>query len=153
VVLETLLHAAPVDVLDWKPSPERWSIQEVMAHLVDIERLYVERTQRIVREEAPELPKFRSGGPVGGPSVDVIELLARFGVLRIELVGLVKDAPASAATRIGMHAELGPVTLAQLVNELANHDLGHLRQIAELYRARAFYPNAGPFQRYSSPKP
>jgi hypothetical protein len=40
-----------------------------------------------------------------------------------------------------------------MLNEWANHDLGHLRQIAELYRANAFHPNSGPFMKYSSPKP
>jgi hypothetical protein len=48
---------------------------------------------------------------------------------------------------------MGTITLSQMLHELANHDLGHIRQIAELYRARAFYPNAGPFQKYSNPKP
>jgi len=150
VVLESLVHAAPTDILDWKPAPERWSIREVMAHLVDIERLYGVRARLMVSEDAPELPRL---APMGASSVGGVELLARFGALRNELVSLVKDAPASAATRVGMHEELGRVTLAQLLNELANHDLGHLRQIAELYRARVFYPNAGPFQRYSNPQP
>jgi DinB family protein len=154
VMLETLLLSASPNVLDWKPSPERWSIREVLGHVVDIEKLFVERVRRVLREDVPELAKFTPNGPLlGGPSADAIERMARFGTLRSELVGLLKGAPATAALRIGMHEELGPVTLAQLVNELANHDLGHLRQIAELYRARAFYPNAGPFQKYSNPQP
>jgi DinB family protein len=154
VVLETLLLSAPPNVLDWKPSPERWAIREVLAHIVDIERLFVERARRMLQEDNPELPKFTPNELLlGGPSADAIEKLARFGTLRNELIGLLKGAPASAAMRVGRHEELGTVTLAQLVNELANHDLGHLRQIAELYRARAFYPNAGPFQKYSNPQP
>jgi hypothetical protein len=153
-VLETLLHGAPADVLEWKPGPERWSIREVLAHLVDLEKLFVERVRSVLEEETPELPKYSPmGSLLGGPSTDATARLARFQGLRGELVLLVKDAPASAATRVGTHEELGRVTLAQLLNELANHDLGHLRQIAELYRARAFYPNAGPFQRYSAPQP
>ena len=153
-VLETLLLSTPPNVLDWKPSPERWAIREVLAHLVDIEKLFMERVRRILEEDTPHLPKFTPNGLLlGGPSADAIERLARFGTLRNELIGLLKGAPASAAARIGVHEELGRVTLAQLVNELANHDLGHLRQIAELYRARAFYPNAGPFQKYSDPRP
>jgi len=153
-VLETLLLSAPPSVLDWKPSPERWSIREVLAHLVDIEKLYVERVQRVLHEESPDLPKFAPAGPLlGGPSADAIDKLARFGTLRNELIGSLRNTPTTAAMRVGNHEELGAVTLAHLVNELANHDLGHLRQIAELYRARAFYPNAGPFQRYSSPQP
>jgi hypothetical protein len=32
------------------------------------------------------------------------------------------------------------------MNEWAFHDLGHIRQIAELFRARAFFPVMGPLQ-------
>jgi len=35
----------------------------------------------------------------------------------------------------------------------ANHDLGHIRQIAELYRARAFHLYSGPFMKYPNPQP
>lgn len=153
LVLETLLHAAPAEVLDWKPAAERWSIHEVVAHLVDLEKLYLERTLRMLSADSPQLPGFTAGSLLAGPPADAIERLVRFAALRSDLVALVKDAPASAAERTGIHEELGRITLAQALNELANHDLGHLRQIAELYRARAFYPNAGPFQRYSNPRP
>ena len=154
IVLETLLADLPQEALEWKPSEERWSIREVMAHLADIEELYTERAQRIVREERPALAKYvPSAKLLGGSSADGVERLVRFGLLRRGLVAFVREAPASAALRTGVHEELGPVTLAQMLNELANHDLGHLRQIAELYRARAFYPNVGPFQRYSDPRP
>jgi DinB superfamily len=153
-VLEALLHSVSQDVLDWKPGPERWSIHEVLAHLIDIEKVFGGRAWCIVEEDAPGLPKFTPGGPLlAGPSMGALERLERFRALREDLVRFVKRVPAAAALRIGTHEELGPITLAQLLNELANHDLGHLRQIAELYRARAFYPNAGPFQRYSNPQP
>jgi uncharacterized damage-inducible protein DinB len=152
-VLETLLHAAPSDILEWKPASERWSIHEVVAHLLDIEKLFLERVRRILQEDAPELPKYEPGSSLGGPGRDALDQLALLGRTRSELVALAKDAPASAAMRMGMHQELGTITLGQVLNELANHDLGHLRQIAELYRARVFYPNCGPFQRYSNPQP
>jgi hypothetical protein len=61
--------------------------------------------------------------------------------------------PAAAIARTGNHEEAGMVTIGQFLNEWACHDLGHIRQIAELYRARAFYPNIGTFQRYYSLKP
>lgn len=153
-VLKTLLDAVPQNVLEWKPAPERWSIREVLTHLADIEKLYVQRARHILEEDNPALQKFVPAGPLpGGPGADAVERLVHFAALRSELLQLLKNAPASAGLRIGTHEELGPLTLAQLLNELANHDLGHLRQIAELYRARAFYPNAGPFQRYSNPQP
>ncbi len=39
------------------------------------------------------------------------------------------------------------ITLSHLLNEWAFHDLGHVRQIAEIVRA-FFYPHMGPFQKY-----
>src|SRR5262249_61428962 len=87
-VLETLLLSAPPSVLDWKPSPERWSIREVLAHLVDIEKLYVERVERGLHEESPDLPKFTPAGPLlGGPSADAVDKRACFGTLRTQLLG------------------------------------------------------------------
>lgn len=38
----------------------------------------------------------------------------------------------------------GEITLAEMLHEWALHDLGHIRQIAELVRARKYLPGAGP---------
>jgi hypothetical protein len=48
--------------------------------------------------------------------------------------------------RTGRHEELGILSCSQLLNEFAFHDLGHIRQVAELYRSHAFYPKMGVFQ-------
>ena len=53
--------------------------------------------------------------------------------------------PASVCGRTGRHEELGMLSFNQLLNEFAFHDLGHMRQVIELYRAHAFYPNMGVF--------
>ncbi len=81
------------------------------------------------------------------------ENLAHFTYTRRSTLALLTGLPASAGARTGVHSELGTVTLAQTLNEWANHDLGHLRQVAELYRAHAFYPHSGPFMKYSNPQP
>jgi hypothetical protein len=81
------------------------------------------------------------------------EHLEHFASLRRAHVAFLYTVPAAAALRTGRQPEMGPVGVSHLLHELANHDLGHLRQIAEPYRAHAFYPHAGPLQRYSQPKP
>jgi DinB superfamily len=152
-ILEMLLRDIAPDVLAWKPAPERWSIAEVLAHMAVLEKLYEQRARRMVREDSPVLAQY-----IPPAEIDVLGRPARrhleeFVALRRAFVFYLHSVPASAATRVGMHHELGAVTLSQMLHELANHDLGHLRQIAELYRAHSFYPQAGPFQKYSHPKP
>ena len=151
-LLETLLAGLPPDVGQWKPASDRWSISEVLAHLVDIERLYAERARKMVAEDAPMLQKYAQ--PEGGyQQASAQEHLAHFLAARRTHLPFLRALQPEAEARIGIHSELGEITLAHMLNEWASHDLGHLRQIAELYRARAFYPHSGPYQRYSNPKP
>lgn len=152
-ILETLLRDVRADILDWKPAADRWSITEVLAHLLTIEQLYGDRAKRIVVDNNPTLEKYFQPDEANLRKKTTNQYLKEFVALRQANYFFWHGIPSSAATRTGVHPEMGTVTLLQLLNELANHDLGHLRQIAELYRAKAFYPQAGPFQRYSNPKP
>ena len=156
ILLETLLRDLPEDLLRWKPAAERWSIAEVLGHLADIEMVYADRTRRMVTEEGPRLQKYDPASTVVvGDYVRGLatENLAYFIKTRRSTVVLLRSIPADAGEREATHSELGNFTLHQMLSEWASHDLGHLRQIAELYRARAFHPYAGPFQKYSNPKP
>ncbi|HTZ47089.1 MAG TPA: DinB family protein [Verrucomicrobiae bacterium] len=152
-LLEILLRDLPEDTLQWKPAPDRWSINEVLGHLVAIERLYEQRARRIVLEDSPALPKYQPTPGDEPPKKSTRQYIDEFVPLRRAFVIYLHSVPGSAAARTGLHYEMGLISLSQMLHELANHDLGHLRQIAELYRAYSFYPHGGPFQRYSNLKP
>jgi DinB superfamily len=143
-LLETMLDGVAPDVLRWKPAPDRWSISEVSSHLADCEDCLGERVRRFVLEATPQLKEYEppaKGFAVGTPQ----EHLSRFAFTRKELVQFLRTLPPDVGARTAQHSKLGLITLEQMLNEWASHDLGHIRQIAELYRACAFHPNAGPF--------
>ena len=155
-VLETLLEGVEEETLTWKPAPGRWSIAEVLSHLADLEAVYSKRAERILGETAPALEKYdpdRAVAPGEHSRKYGEDQLVRFVEARSGTIALLSMMPPTAGTRTGVHSELGAITLTEMLNEWASHDLGHLRQIAEIYRAREFYPQAGPFQKYSNPKP
>ena len=152
-LLEIMLRDVPEEILDWKPAADRWSIAEVLGHLATIEELYAHRAKRIVVDTNPPLAQYIEPDEAAVRKRTARQHLADFVGARQAHIFFWHSLPSAAGSRTGMHHEMGSVTLLQLLNELANHDLGHLRQIAELYRAKAFYPLAGPFRKYSSPKP
>ena len=155
-LLETLLSDLPVEPLHWKPAPDRWSISEVLAHLSALEAVYADRVRRMTAEDSPALAKYDLDGAKARQDYSRgsgAENLAQFTSLRRSTVARLTSLPASAGARTGVHSELGTITLAHMLNEWASHDLGHLRQIEELYRAHAFHPNSGPFMKYSNPQP
>jgi len=155
-LLDTLLGDLPGELLQWKPAPDRWSISEVLAHLAALEQVYVERAVRMVAEDSPALAKYDQAGAAERGDYSrgsAGENLAHFTQTRRSTLALLAGLPGSAGARTGIHSELGSITLTQMLHEWANHDLGHLRQMAELYRAHAFHPKSGPFMKYSKPKP
>jgi len=155
-VLETLLGDLPEELMRWKPATDRWSIAEVLAHLAALEKVYAERAIRLVAEDSPAITKYDLAGATARGEYShksAGESLGHFTRARRSTLALLSSMPPSAGARTGVHSELGTITLAHMLNEWANHDLGHLRQIAELYRAHAFHPHSGPFMIYSNPKP
>jgi DinB family protein len=155
-LLETLLGDLSGELLHSKPTPDRWSISEVLAHLAALEQVYAERAMRMVAEDSPPLVKYDLAGAASRGEYSrgsASENLALFTRTRRSTLALVTGLPLSAGARTGVHSELGTVTLSQMLNEWASHDLGHLRQIAEIYRAQAFHPHSGPFVKYSNPRP
>jgi len=140
------------EVLQWKPALERWSIQEVLAHLAVIEQLHNERVCRIVTEEDPALANYVAPCESEVQQKTPGQRLEHFIALRRAPVVFLHSVPATAR-RTGRHYGMGSISVWQLLHELANHDLGHSRQLTEFYRANALYPHAEPFQRFSHPKP
>jgi hypothetical protein len=149
-ILRSLLASAAPDDMDWQPSPDRWSINMVLAHLASVElKGFVSRFRAIAEQDNPFLPsydqldQFRSATKFDGR----VEL-STFEHERRDTLAWLDSLPVSVGVRTGRHEELGVLSFNQLLNEFAFHDLGHIRQAIELYRSHAFYPNMGVFQSY-----
>jgi hypothetical protein len=152
-----LICAVTEEEASWKPSPKRWSVLEVLGHLSHVEVAgFRGRTERMLKEDNPSLPPydpdaFAAAGAYGGRTL--AQALDEFERERKISLRLLENLPPGAASRGGLHGELGPVTLRHLLNEWPLHDLGHLRQIAELIRAVKYHPHIGPWQRVYSMNP
>jgi hypothetical protein len=156
IIIEKMLYDATDEQLHWKPARERWSISEVLAHLVDVEAVFRERARRMVKEDTPRLESYDQNAAYAAGKYSTgraREHLERFCHERDLSMSFLRYVPAAAVARAAEHAELGRITLGELMHEWAFHDLGHIRQVAELFRARAFYPRMGGFQKYYTVHP
>jgi uncharacterized damage-inducible protein DinB len=149
-ILRNLLTNASPEDLNWQPGSDRWSISMVLAHLADVEvKGFVSRFRPMVEQNDPFLPAYDQLALFETRhNFDGRAELDRFEKLRGETLAWLKTVPAQAAQRTGRHQQIGVITFEQLLNEFAFHDLGHIRQIIELYRSHEFYPKMGSFQSY-----
>jgi hypothetical protein len=156
-ILRALLAPLTEEDANWKPAPDRFSIAEVLEHLSHTEGhcfrlrldLAMERDGAAWEMYDPEL--LAAGGQYSGRSAE--DSFDHWEEQREDNLAFLKGLPADAGSRHGVHSRLGRVTVAEQVAEWAFHDLGHIRQIAELIRARRYYPALGPFQRQCEVKP
>jgi hypothetical protein len=154
-ILRGLMSEISGEDARWKPAPDRFSIAEVLAHLSHGEgHCYRSRVDRFLAEEMPEfepddaqmhLDLYRNADPE--------EEFGHFEDQRETNVELLRGLPAAAGNRKALHREAGEITLSQMLHEWALHDLGHIRQVAELVRARKYLAGAGPLGKEYRLKP
>jgi DinB superfamily len=145
-ILRGLMCALTDEDARWKPSPDRFSVAEVLAHLSHSEgHCYRTRLDRFLSEERPELEPddaqfhlhlYRNADPE--------DAFDHFEEQRETNLEFLRGLPSSAGHRAALHRAAGEITLAQMLHEWVLHDLGHIRQIAELVRARKYLAGAGP---------
>ncbi|HYW45126.1 MAG TPA: DinB family protein [Bryobacteraceae bacterium] len=154
-ILRGLMCEVSGEEARWKPAPGRFSIAEVLAHLSHSEgHCYRARLDRFMSEERPEfepddakfhLDLYRDADPENA--------FDHFEDQRDSNVEYLRDLPEGAGARVALHREAGEITLAQMLHEWAMHDLGHIRQIAELVRASTYLAGAGALGRDYQLKP
>ena len=148
-VLRGLMSGLTEEDVRWKPAEDRFSIAEVLAHLSHSEaHCYRMRLDRLLSERRPEFEPDDAQMYVDlYRNADPEKAFDHFAEQREKNVEYLRELPASAGGRRAIHKEYGEITLSQMLHEWALHDLGHVRQIAELARARKYLDGAGPMGR------
>jgi hypothetical protein len=145
-ILRGLMSEISAGDARWKPAADRFSIAEVLSHLSHSEaHCYRARLDRFLAEERPEfepddaqmhLAVYRNADPDAE--------FGHFEDRREANLELLRGLSTETGGRKAWHRSAGEITLSQMLHEWALHDLGHIRQIAELVRARKYLAGAGP---------
>ena len=154
-ILRGLMCELSEEEARWKPAPDRFSVAEALAHLSHSEgHCFRMRVDRLMRDARPEfesdsaelhLERYRDADPE--------EEFAHFEEQRDTNLEYLRSLPAGAGRRVAVHKQAGEITLNELLHAWTLHDLGHIRQVAELVRARKYLAGAGPLGKEYALKP
>ncbi len=132
--------------------PGTFSPRDVLGHLILGEETdWIPRARIILEhgESRPFDPFDRFGFRESAASLTVAELLDRFEALRsrnLDNLASLRLGPADLE-RKGLHPELGPVTLGELLATWIAHDLDHVAQVARVM-ARRCREDVGPWRAF-----
>jgi len=149
-ILRALLDGITAEQAQWKPAPDRFSLAEAIEHLSHVEsRAFRARVEMMVNENNPAIEEYDQNAHAAAGAYsgrDAEDSFDHWEEQREDNIAYLSGLPAQAIARTGMHRNLGSITIGELLNEWAFHDLGHIRQIAELVRTILYYPNMGAFR-------
>jgi hypothetical protein len=128
-----LLADIPQSQINWKPSPEKWNLLEIVCHLYDEEREdFRARLLHALNTPADELPPIDPEGWVKSrayASRVYSEMLERFLKERQESVTMLRSLNDPDWKSAYMHPKYGPMSAEFFLANWLAHDLLHLRQI------------------------
>jgi hypothetical protein len=130
--LAALLLRTTASVMQRRPSPDKWSIQEITAHLADDELVGAYRIRLILSKPDTEIQAFDQDAWALNGRYSLIgpqESLALYRMLRMSNLALWNTLTPDEWERAGVHAERGRESIKDIVNYYAGHDLNHFAQI------------------------
>jgi uncharacterized damage-inducible protein DinB len=131
--IELLCRDLSAERLRRRPGEGEWSMKEVMAHLLKVERdLFLPRLRRMVEEERPRFEPFDPDAWAAERDHregDFAADLAAFQAARQETRAFLRSLPPEAADRIGLSGGFGPLTFGMYATHIVDHDIEHLAQL------------------------
>jgi len=115
-----------------RPAPGKWSIAEILGHLVDTEVVYGYRYRMALSQPGMPIQAYDQATwteALRHRRRDARRSLAQIQFLRAVNLDLLTSVPRSDWKRYGWHSERGKETVRRTVELIAGHDLNHLGQI------------------------
>jgi DinB family protein len=135
--LAALVGELSAEVLARRPSPDKWSIQELAAHLADDELVGGYRIRMILSSPGTAIQAFDQDvwARTGRYSRTVAQASVQmFRVLRQANLSLLHALTPAEWNYCGIHAERGAESIRDIAMYYAGHDLNHFKQIEEIRR-------------------
>lgn len=130
--MEGLLLNVDDDCLDRSPGDGEWSCADLIAHMTEMERRFLDRLERIVRLDEPRIGAFDADSIDVSERQSVYDAMDDLSELRRRTVYLLWSLDDGDWRRKGVHPYLGPLTIMQVAREMNEHDLSHLWQLRRL---------------------
>jgi uncharacterized damage-inducible protein DinB len=134
-VIQELARTLPASKASYRYAEGKWSVRQVLGHIVDGERVFGHRAFCFSRGEKAALPGFDENEYVAAFTADAVpaaELAAEFRAVREANLAFLRRLGDAAWARVGT-ASGQPVSVRALAWIMAGHPRHHLAVLRERY--------------------
>lgn len=135
-IIRQAMAGADAKELRWPPAPGKWSVLQVVVHLLDTEMVYGVRIRKILSEDNPPVIAYEQDQWAAACTEgrDLERVMQAFELLRADNVGLFR-ASLPRLGRTGQHPNYGALSAGDLIMHLSPHDEKHAGQIKRVRQA------------------
>lgn len=133
--VKALISALPEEKWSYRYAPDKWTIKEVLVHIIDDERIYAYRALCFARNEKIALPGFEQDEYVlysNANERSISNIMEEYEAVRFATIALFNGFDQTALLRQGV-ANKNKATVRALGYHIAGHELHHINIIKEKY--------------------
>lgn len=138
-LLSAALKDIPREAWKYKPSPEEWSVHEIVVHMADSESMSALRARKLIVEPGSTLMGYEEAqwaGALGYLEQSADDALELIRLARQTTYNLLKRQPPAVFDHSVKHQEYEqPYTFDQWLNIYARHIPDHIAQLQASYAA------------------
>ena len=130
-----LLNSIPEEKMSYRYQPEKWSINELIQHLIDTERIFMYRCFRIARNDKTALAGFEQDDYIKPSEANLkskAEIMEEFSINRDNSIALLKGLSDKNLGFIG-NANGSNASARSIAYTVLGHDIWHLQILKERY--------------------
>jgi len=131
----SIVDSLTKEQLDFRYAPDKWSIKEVLVHILDDERIYGYRALCFARNDKTELPGFEQDDYIvysDASQRTIANIMDEYKAVRNSTISLFNGFTQKALLRIGI-ANKNQSSVRALGYHILGHELHHMNMIQNIY--------------------
>jgi len=135
IAMKQLILSLPEEKLNYRYAQNKWTIKEILVHIIDDERIYAYRALCFARNDKTELPGFEQDNYALHSRANersLENILEEYEAVRNATIALFNGLPEDSLLRMGT-ANNNKATVRAMAYHIAGHELHHMNIIKEKY--------------------
>jgi len=136
-LVKDFIYALPPEKLLYKYAEDKWTVKEILVHIVDDERIFAYRAMSFARNEKRSMPGFDQEDYTkfsGANERNLDNIFEEYEAVRRATICLFNGLPEESLTRRGTGSTtFHSATVRALAYHIAGHESRHINIIKERY--------------------
>src|SRR5678815_629863 len=132
IAMKQLVFSLRGEKLNYRYAQNKWTIKEILVHIIDDERIYAYRALCFARNDKTELPGFEQDDYalfLRANERSIENIFEEYEAVRNATIALFNGLPEDSFLRMGT-ANNNKVTVRALAYHIAGHELHHINTVS-----------------------